>query len=183
MILITGPLYSGKRTFARTLPGRCIADVQQLAAGCKDNAELEKLADKLSAYDIVLSTEVGGGVVPIDPAERAARENAGRFWTELLMTVLQDCGFDDTTELYDLDPQEEVLLTGLLIMADWIASNTEYFPLIPVEELGSMEDYPARVDRAWEKLALPFPWEAQPGIADPQEFAVRFGFAPNAPKS
>ena len=34
------------------------------------------------------------------------------------MTVLQDCGFDDTTELYDLDPQEEVLLTGLLIMAD-----------------------------------------------------------------
>lgn len=102
------------------------------------------------------------------------------FWTELLMTVLQDCGFDDTAELYDLDPQEEVLLTGLLIMADWIASNTEYFPLIPVEELSSMQDYPARVDRAWEKLALPFPWEAQPGIADPQEFAVRFGFAPNA---
>lgn len=54
-------------------------------------------------------------------------------------------------------------------MADWIASNTEYFPMIPVEELGSMEDYPARVDRAWEKLALPFPWEAQPGIADPLE--------------
>ena len=102
------------------------------------------------------------------------------FWTELLMTVLQDCGFDDTAELDDLDPQEEVLLTGLLIMADWIASNTEYFPLIPLEELGSMEDYPARVDRAWKKLALPFPWEAQPGIADPQEFAVRFGFAPNA---
>lgn len=102
------------------------------------------------------------------------------FWTELLMTVLQDCGFDDTAELDDLNPQEEVLLTGLLIMADWIASNTEYFPLIPVEKLGSMEDYPARVDRAWEKLALPFPWEAQPGIADPQEFAVRFGFAPNA---
>ena len=79
MIFITGPLYSGKRTFARTLPGRCIADAQQLAAGCKDPAELEKLADKLSAYDIVLSTEVGGGVVPIDPVERAARENAGRL--------------------------------------------------------------------------------------------------------
>ena len=55
MIFITGPLYSGKRTFARTLPGRCITDAQQLAAGCKDNAELEKLADKLSAYDIVWS--------------------------------------------------------------------------------------------------------------------------------
>ena len=65
MIFITGPLYSGKRTFARTLPGRCIADVQQLAAGCKDNAELEKLADKLSAYDIVLSTEVGLSLIHI----------------------------------------------------------------------------------------------------------------------
>ena len=102
------------------------------------------------------------------------------FWTELLMTVLQDCGFEDIEELCELDQQEEILLTGLLIMADWIASNPAYFPLIPVEELGSMEDYPARVDRAWEKLALPFPWEAQPGIAEPQEFAVRFGFAPNA---
>ena len=79
MLFITGPLYSGKRTFARTLTGHCIADVQQLAAGCKDNAELEKLADKLSAYDIVLSTEVGGGVVPVDAGERAAREAAGRL--------------------------------------------------------------------------------------------------------
>ena len=101
------------------------------------------------------------------------------FWTELLMTVLQDCGFEDIEELCELDQQEEILLTGLLIMADWIASNPAYFPLIPVEELGSRADYPARVDRAWEKLALPFPWEAQLGIAEPQEFAVRFGFAPN----
>ena len=92
MIFITGPLYSGKRTFARTLPGRCIADVQQLAAGCKDNTELEKLADKLSAYDIVLSTEVGGGVVPIDPAERAARENAGRLATRAKCVVQMFCG-------------------------------------------------------------------------------------------
>ena len=30
MIFITGPLYSGKRTFAKTLPGRCICDVQEL---------------------------------------------------------------------------------------------------------------------------------------------------------
>ena len=57
MIFITGPLYSGKRTFAKTLPGRCICDVQELAAGAEN---LEKLADELSAYDIVLATEVGG---------------------------------------------------------------------------------------------------------------------------
>lgn len=102
------------------------------------------------------------------------------FWNELLQAALQDSGYSGVDALPVLNQPEEILLTGLLIMADWIASNTEYFPLIPVEKLGSREDYPARVDRAWKKLALPFPWEAQQGIAKPQEFEVRFGFAPNA---
>ena len=87
MIFITGPLYSGKRTFAKTLPGRCICDVQELAAGAEN---LEKLADELSAYDIVLATEVGGGVVPMDPAERAGREAAGRLAC-LLAVALTAC--------------------------------------------------------------------------------------------
>ena len=41
MIFITGPLYSGKRTFARRLSGRQIADAQDLAAGAEN---LERLA-------------------------------------------------------------------------------------------------------------------------------------------
>ena len=76
MIFITGPLYSGKRTFAQRLPGTRIAEVQALAAEAED---LEKLAEELSAYDIVMATEVGGGVVPMDARERAAREAAGRL--------------------------------------------------------------------------------------------------------
>ena len=73
MLFITGPLYSGKRTFAKPFGGRQIYEVQTLAA----NAEsLPALADELAQYDIVTATEVGGGVVPIDPAQRAAREAA-----------------------------------------------------------------------------------------------------------
>ena len=49
---------------------------QALAAEAED---LEKLAEELSAYDIVMATEVGGGVVPMDTGERAAREAAGRL--------------------------------------------------------------------------------------------------------
>ena len=86
MIFITGPLYSGKRTFAQNFPGTRIAEVQQLAAQAKD---LEALADKLSAYDLVIATEVGGGVVPVDPAERAAREAAGRL--ACLLAARADC--------------------------------------------------------------------------------------------
>ena len=105
------------------------------------------------------------------------------FWEELLGAALQDCGYSGPEELPELNQPEEILLTGLLIMADWIASNTEYFPLIPVEELGSEAAYPARVLRAWErwnKTETAAPWMAQTSIADPEEFAERFGFAPNA---
>ena len=81
MIFITGPLYSGKRTFAQTLlPGKALADVQQLAADAADREALERLADRLACeYDILIATEVGGGVVPMDPKQRADREAAGRL--------------------------------------------------------------------------------------------------------
>ena len=82
MIFITGPLYSGKREYARLLLGctreelaqRAVWDVQELAAGCGD---LAALAQQLARNEVVIATEVGGGVVPVDKNERAAREAAG----------------------------------------------------------------------------------------------------------
>lgn len=79
MIFITGPLFSGKQTYAATLPGTRISDVQDLAAQ-KTPDEIPALADELAAaYDIVIATEVGGGIVPMQASDRAARENAGRL--------------------------------------------------------------------------------------------------------
>ena len=68
MLFITGPLYSGKRTFAKPFGGRQIYEVQTLAA----NAE-----------------SLPGGVVPIDPVQRAAREAAGRL--ACLLAERADC--------------------------------------------------------------------------------------------
>lgn len=84
MIFITGPLYSGKRDYAcsllncgaEELEGHAVWDVQDLAAGCDD---LPALADQLAQHEVVIATEVGGGVVPVDREERAAREAAGRL--------------------------------------------------------------------------------------------------------
>ena len=84
MIFITGPMFSGKRDAARQLlncddaelAGRCVFEAQDLAADCED---LEALADELSRYDAVTASEIGGGVVPLDPGEREARERAGRL--------------------------------------------------------------------------------------------------------
>ena len=61
MLFVTGPLYSGKRAFSQKFGGRQICDVQNLAANATD---LEKLADELTAYDVVIATEIGGGIVP-----------------------------------------------------------------------------------------------------------------------
>lgn len=84
MIFITGPLYSGKRSFAEellrcddtALAERCAFDVHELAAEC---ADLEALAERLSRCEIVTAAELGGGIVPLDPKEREARERAGRL--------------------------------------------------------------------------------------------------------
>lgn len=82
MILLIGPLHGGKRDYACALLGcgrdeldrYARWDVQKLAAECED---LEGLARELSAWPVVIATETGGGVVPLDARERAAREAAG----------------------------------------------------------------------------------------------------------
>ncbi|MBQ9066005.1 MAG: bifunctional adenosylcobinamide kinase/adenosylcobinamide-phosphate guanylyltransferase [Clostridia bacterium] len=86
MILITGPLYSGKHHWAEVLQQqdptltRLCADVQEKARDCPDKESLTSLADTLATeFDLLLFTETGCGVVPVDPQERLAREQAGRL--------------------------------------------------------------------------------------------------------
>ena len=84
MIFITGPMFSGKRTFAKALFGwsdeelqaNAILDAQDLV---KNEDNLEALADRLSARPVVIASEVGGGVVPLDKEQRKNREKAGRL--------------------------------------------------------------------------------------------------------
>ena len=98
MIFITGPLYAGKRAYIRAalglseaeLQSRAVWDVQELAPG----TDLEALADQLAAREIVIATEIGGGVVPMDPDARAQREAAGRLsclLAERADTVVRVC--------------------------------------------------------------------------------------------
>lgn len=84
MVFVTGPLYSGKKDFVKewmhwdeeVLAQNAAWDVQELAAGCED---LEQLAEELSQKQVVIATEVGGGIVPATAGERASREAAGRL--------------------------------------------------------------------------------------------------------
>lgn len=97
MILITGPLFAGKKSYIRNALAlseeefaRCaVWDVQDLAEG-----DLEALADSLAEKKIVITTEIGCGVVPVDRQERLHREAAGRLaclLAERADTVVRVC--------------------------------------------------------------------------------------------
>ena len=83
MIFVTGPLYAGKAAYIQNALGldgaafaACSArDVQELVP-C---ADLKVLADALSTKRVVIATELGGGVVPMDAGQREKREQAGRL--------------------------------------------------------------------------------------------------------
>lgn len=83
MIYITGPLFAGKQAYIQkalnlddaAFAACAVRDVQELLP-CED---LEALADRLAEKRIVIQTEIGGGLVPMDSAEREKREVAGRL--------------------------------------------------------------------------------------------------------
>lgn len=109
MIFVTGPLFSGKEEYICRALGwshadfeeKAKRDVQELVRNIQTGTKAEEksgiehaesmddkvsegkallsLADTLSRYEVVISTEVGGGVVPADAEERAFRESAGRL--------------------------------------------------------------------------------------------------------
>ncbi len=90
MIFIFGPYAAGKREYVRKVlgypaeafaqatcsGGPVVYDIHHMLA---QQPDLGLLAEQLSRKEIVIATEMGCGVVPIDAEERALREAAGRL--------------------------------------------------------------------------------------------------------
>ena len=93
MILVTGGIASGKRTYVSslgyapddfaqaTLDERPVVfDAQELVRDIGDqDAAYDELVDRLAGKSVVICTEVGAGIVPLDKGERFFRERAGRL--------------------------------------------------------------------------------------------------------
>lgn len=94
--------------------------------------------------------------------------------TEILDRAARRCAPDLSGP--SLSTPSLVLMTALVIVADWIASNAEYFPLWSLAQTDSPDDArtATRLADGWARLGLPARWVApEPGDAR-STFAARF---------
>lgn len=98
---------------------------------------------------------------------------------EIFQWALKSSGFAHINDLPKITQQGQVILSGLLIMSDWIASNEEFFPLLTIDELET-EDQEVRFANGWKKWFKSLPWEEKL-YSEPEElYTKRFGF--NTPR-
>lgn len=103
-----------------------------------------------------------------------------QFWRYWLSYSLKYAGYAGLSDLPDVHMRAQMLLSGLLIMADWIASNTYYFPLIDLDKNPESTVYPLRTERAFGRLGFPEKSVENRAIQTFSDFKNRFGFVPNS---
>ncbi|MET7456275.1 CRISPR-associated helicase Cas3' [Streptomyces sp. NPDC005574] len=110
---------------------------------------------------------------------------SGGVWRQVQTELLDACaecfGVEDRLAAWravKLPQPVQVLLTALVIVSDWIASNPDLFPYFPDAASHGSEK---RLAAAWRGLDLPGAWRAAEPVGDAQElFLSRFGFKQGA---
>lgn len=96
---------------------------------------------------------------------------------EICRWALRQSGILEINNLPSLSLPAQVILCSLVIMADWIASNESYFPLIDIDQ-NDVGDSTLRFQNGIQKWACDQPLAVrEPDSAD-QLFEDRFHFAP-----
>ena len=113
---------------------------------------------------------------------RSAKEDAGQwtgFWGFWLNHALTSSGYESVSDIPDVSKAAQTVLSGLLSMADWIASNTSYFPLADIDQDPKEDVYPLRAETGLRRFNLPLKSRFSKIIQTKSDFYARFGFSPN----
>lgn len=98
-------------------------------------------------------------------------------WTAMWTAILNIIGLS-LEEIPVLDIHILMLIAGILVEADWISSNPDYFPLLNLTEEGDPKQYPQRIEAGWKKLDFPAFWNSPVQVQNEHLFEQLFGFKP-----
>ncbi len=95
---------------------------------------------------------------------------------EIFDWALNECNFKDVKEIPRIGRPAQVILMGLLIMADWIASSEDFFGLIPIDsdEAINMEE---RI-KGYQKWEIKEAWQSKSHVGIDDLYEKRFSFQP-----
>lgn len=113
--------------------------------------------------------------------EQDKNHGVHRKWADLQKSILDWAleinDFDSVEDLPQVTQPGQVLLSGMLIMADWIASNEKYFPLIPIDT-DIVSDVDKRKQVGWTKWYQTSPRIEEEHTDIISAYKERFGFEP-----
>ena len=100
---------------------------------------------------------------------------------EFLDIGLQDLSSKEKDILYHsvLSQDQQILLLGLVMMADWLASNENYFPLIPITQSYQDIDEEKRIKIGLSCWAKETKWQPQADFDMDNYFRDHFNFRPH----
>lgn len=107
----------------------------------------------------------------------------------LLDRAAERAGMDPSAPIWQgvrLPQAAQMLVTGIVIMADWIASDEQYFPLIDVEDVPDVRaptpGPSLRAVTAWRRVNLGRRWAPSPDGNVSDRFRDRFPWAQSGPR-
>lgn len=115
-----------------------------------------------------------------------AQNNWKKVHKELIQYGLEQSGYEQLKDVPEINQEQAILLTGLLIMADWIASseflNDDYsrpmFPLIRLDQSLDDIDQRQRYQNAIETWDISGHWTPTPVSNIDEHYEERWGFKP-----
>ena len=119
--------------------------------------------------------------------QQAFKSNYGDSqWTnlrqEFLDIAVKDLTPQEKDMLYhgNLSQDQQILLLGLVMMADWLASNETYFPLIPIDDSYQDIDEKKRIKTGLSRWSKETKWQPQADFDITKYFQDHFNFKPHA---
>lgn len=103
-----------------------------------------------------------------DPIHQLWKQEQTTFFERAL--ILSD--FNSAKDVPLMSKTGQVILSGMLIMADWIASNEKYFPLIEIESTSQLDQLD-RLKTGWESWYQNGPIELFNTVTDVEEIYTK----------